>query len=461
MPAEEKPKENNTWLWIVIGIVVVVLLVLIVWWWNDSSNSDSNLIIENTTDATPSTAKSKQLPQPARPSTRPAAQPAAKPAGKRHVVGQKQVSNDPKHLKVKKATYKITKMTVDTKSDGAKPDGTKQKANKMAPTATQIDSRNSVNVALPLTANQIIAAYNNASTIPNASGKKVAIVACYNYPNIQNDLNTFRKLYGLSPLTLNVHNMSPTTASDEGWAQEACLDTQYASLFGANVYAVFAASASLADLLAALEYVVTTVQPNVCSMSWGIAESSIASSGTQAAFEAIFAKGIANGTIFCASSGDSLTVNYPSSSPNVISVGGSTLNMIGNKRAGEYPWDDPNGDGSGKGISTLFAKPAYQTTNTSAYRLTPDLCLISNTPAETGVSVIFDGELYGIAGTSLSCPLFAGMIAAGLAQRTKPITQVALMTDMYNLVNQTAPFNEAADGIGFINGGFIPYLASL
>ena len=156
-------------------------------------------------------------------------------------------------------------------------------------------------------------------------------------------------------------------------------------------------------------------------------------------------------------------MNYPLSSPSVISIGGTTLNMVGNKRSGEYVWADPDVDsGSGKGISALFAKPAYQLTNASANKMTPDMSLVANTPNELGVVIVYAGEAYGVAGTSLSCPLFAGMLASGLSYNKNAITQSALMTNLYALANNTSlPFNAFVDGIGSLNSAFIGFVFTM
>lgn len=424
-------------MWVIIAVVIIVIIALIGWWLydNDSSSSDTS----SDAGAALTTAKVKA-----------AAKTATRPTGSASIRTNPSVNvgtmpnADPKRIQVRPATVSVKKM-----AKGRALTSTESPTFKAAASNAYADQ--------PLTGGQIVSAYG-PSTKANSS-PKIAIIVCYNYDGLQADFNAFRSANGLPPLTLTIHKMAATTASDDGWAQEACLDTQYASLFANNITVVFAASASMADLHAAVSYAVNTVKPSIVSMSWGIDESYVAQANMQTMFESLFAT---PGIIFCASSGDSFTVSYPSSSPNVISVGGTTLNMVGNKRAGEYPWYDVNLSGSGHGISAIFKKPAYQVANTSAYRSTPDLCLIANTPNETGVEVVYQGSAYGIAGTSLSCPLFAGLVAAGLSQRTTPITQQRLMTDMYAVVNNnTTPFNEATDGIGAISNGFISYLAAL
>lgn len=315
---------------------------------------------------------------------------------------------------------------------------------------------------MPLLPEQVFAAYGSKKS-PNGKGKKIAIIVCYNYGGIQGDLNAFCRLARLPAKKLFIHEMSTKTASDDGWAMEACLDTQYATLLApeADIHVVFATSASLNDLRTAILYANKNIHPDVVSMSWGIDENIVAQYRLETMFEDLFVPNGKPGTIFMASSGDSFNVSYPSSSPNVVSVGGTTLNMIGNKRAGEVPWYEQDLTGSGKGLSAIFKKPPFQSTNLSNYRMTPDLSLMANTPNETGVTVVFKGDEYGVAGTSLSCPLFAGMTASGLSYNPNTISQGNLLTALYSRVCTDNPFNSAVSGIGAMNEEYINFLATL
>ncbi len=121
---------------------------------------------------------------------------------------------------------------------------------------------------------------------------------------------------------------------------------------------------------------------------------------------------------FFVSSGDAgLPAEYPSASPNVISVGGTTLNFSGGAFTGETGWS-----GGGGGCS------AYETANTTqsgfgeyaqvycgGKRATPDVSLDAD-PA-SGVSV-YDSTRYEglkgwwkVGGTSASSPMWAARSA--------------------------------------------------
>ena len=127
--------------------------------------------------------------------------------------------------------------------------------------------------------------------------------------------------------------------------------------------------------------------------------------------------------------------NYPASSPYVVSVGGTALTASGTNPnytyGSETAWGyDVNSffeGGGGGGVSTLERQPPYQagkvTTYSTTYRAYPD---VSMEAAPTDPSVNFVGVpvydsfdnadptgswINGVGGTSLSSPMWAGLIA--------------------------------------------------
>ena len=130
--------------------------------------------------------------------------------------------------------------------------------------------------------------------------------------------------------------------------------------------------------------------------------------------------GLPGGVTFVAASGDTGAwsgVSYPASSPNVLSVGATTLNLgAGASYAGESGWTDSTG-----GFSVLEPAPAYQVGTQVAsglsygLRTVPDVAAVGD--PSTGVSV-YDSYSYGghsgwltVGGTSASAPQWAGLIA--------------------------------------------------
>ena len=95
----------------------------------------------------------------------------------------------------------------------------------------------------------------------------------YNDPNIS-DLAYFDSVYGLPTASLTIVNQSGQTSNlpstDAGWsALEIAMDVEYARAAapGANIVLVEAASASINDLMTAVQ--TAAKMANVVSMSWG------------------------------------------------------------------------------------------------------------------------------------------------------------------------------------------------
>ena len=317
----------------------------------------------------------------------------------------------------------------------------------------------------PLTPNQVLSAYSTSKYSPNGKGTSIAIIVAYNYPNIQSDLNDFCNTFNLPKKQLIIHNIdSSSSLSSNSWNIEACLDTQYATLMASNadIHVVFAKTDSISDFRNALIYTNTNIQPDIMSMSWGIEETTVAKYSLQSLLEDQFND---SNTFYLSASGDNLSVSYPSTSGNVIAVGGSTLVMNGNSRAGEWPWSEAGNSGGGKGISCIFPRPAYQiNANSSPFKMAPDISLIANTPNQAGVMVCNSGNVIGVGGTSLSCPLLAGIIATGISYRNagkKPaLTQSTLLTSLYNMIQPDSPCSPL-EGVGAVNQKFISYLQTI
>jgi kumamolisin len=117
-------------------------------------------------------------------------------------------------------------------------------------------------------------------------------------------------------------------------------------------------------------------------------------------------------------------VQFPGSSPWVLSVGGTTIGNVSGTTFDEYVWNDPNAldpsqwGTTGGGVSAFFPQPSYQSAAgvpTSLYtgssgRGVPDVA--GNASFNAGYSGIFEGGVASLGnGTSASSPLWAGLIA--------------------------------------------------
>jgi subtilase family serine protease len=261
--------------------------------------------------------------------------------------------------------------------------------------------------------------YNFPTSSTTGAGKTIAIVDAYDDPSAESDLGVFSQQYGLPACTsangcfAKVDQRGGTSypRKDAGWALEISLDIQWAHAIapGAKILLVEADSNSFANLLAAEDYAKTHAE--YVSNSWGASEFS-----SEAGFDSHFAQ---TGVSFFVSSGDAgLPAEYPSASPNVISVGGTTLHFSGGVFTSETGWSGGGGGCSSYETATA-AQAAFgqyaQVGCAGGKRATPDVSLDAD--PSSGVSVYDSTRYQGqsgwftIGGTSASSPMWAGRAA--------------------------------------------------
>jgi subtilase family serine protease len=268
------------------------------------------------------------------------------------------------------------------------------------------------------------------------AGQIIAIVDAYHDPNALSDLNTFNRQYGYPQLSACTSlsqsgscflqaDPQGTPTVNSGWVLEESLDIEWAHAEapGAKIVLVEAASNSNTNLFNAVTYA-NSIGATEVSMSWGGGEFS-----GETAYDSDMAHA---GTFYTVSAGDSgHGAEYPAASPNVIAVGGTTLNgCSGTSCAGfssETTWS-----GSGGGASAYEATPSYQSGYagpvygaatisglTGATRGIPDVSFDAN--PSTGVAVYDSTRYQGqsgwftLGGTSVGAPNWAGILAAGAA----------------------------------------------
>ena len=157
-------------------------------------------------------------------------------------------------------------------------------------------------------------------------------------------------------------------------------------------------------------------------MSWG---------GSEFSGETTYDSSMSHaGTFYTASAGDSgHQTEYPAASPNVIAVGGTTLNGCSGTSCARFS-SETTWSGSGGGVSSVEGIPSFQlsyggpvfgaasiTALTGGKRGVPDVSFDAN--PSTGVSVYdstsYDGQSgwFTVGGTSVGAPDWAGILAAG------------------------------------------------
>jgi kumamolisin len=174
--------------------------------------------------------------------------------------------------------------------------------------------------------------------------------------------------------------------------------------------------------------------------------------------EALALQGAALGITFHASTGDrgaftcpsSVSVSAPASSPHFVAVGGTSLyeNAFSGSVIEELAWP-----GSGGGVSSIFAEPAYQSKVTTAIlggRNIPDVSFDAD--PSTGASWYVGGQFIGpVGGTSLSSPIFGAGLAlinavnGSRAGFVNPILYKAFLAES-NLPASERPFRDITFG---------------
>jgi hypothetical protein len=293
--------------------------------------------------------------------------------------------------------------------------------------------------------------FSGGTKTGDGAGQTIAIVDAYNDPNIASDLARFDSEFGLSaPPSFTVDNLGASTAN-AGWALETALDVEWAHAIApeANIVLVEAASSSLGSLFSAVNDARQLPGVSVVSMSWGTQEF-----WGESQYDSLFTTPAGHtGVAFVAASGDSGAWSgplYPSVSPNVLAVGGTTLTVGANNTYGsETAWSGSTGGFSGTdtGFWSYEAAPSYQVAAQEAsglsfgVRTTPDVSFDAN--PNTGVSVYdsvpYDGSAgwFDVGGTSAAAPAWAGLVAIadqGLATSgNASLTSSQLLTDLYSL----------------------------
>ena len=296
------------------------------------------------------------------------------------------------------------------------------------------------------------------------------MIEAYNDPTIASDLHTFDQAYNLPDPKLTVVNqsgtaVSATTQTNSGWTEEESLDVEWSHAIapGANILVVEANSQSIQDLLAAVNTARNSPGVVAVSMSWGFSETP-----SETSYDSNFTTPAGHqGITFIASSGDSGSfagASYPAASPNVLSVGGTTL-MLSSSGAyqSESAWT-----GSGGGYSQYEPEPSYQAkVQSTGYKATPDVAFDGD--PNTGVQVYAtlptrngsQGSWLTIGGTSLGSPSWAGIIAiadqgralAGKGSldgptQTLPSLYAAPSSDFHSVVAASSSFGGGGFGYG-------------
>ncbi len=280
--------------------------------------------------------------------------------------------------------------------------------------------------------------------LPARSGGTVAIVDAYDDPLAESDLNVYRGIFGMSACTssngcfkkVDQNGGSAIPATNNAWTQEISLDLDMVSAAcpSCTILLIEAKSASIADLAAAVDTAAKLGARAISNSYYAVEWSSEKAEDVH-----YFHQGIP----VVASSGDQPYPYYPAASPNVVSVGGTTLLQSGSSFS-ETGWKY-----GGRGCSKFEARPSWQNGLTSCTtRAAVDIAAEAD-PA-TGVAM-YDSQAGGwlvAGGTSIGSPLVAAAYA--LAANGAPVSYAYAHASAFHLLS-TSRF-DSATGLGSPNG---------
>jgi subtilase family serine protease len=282
------------------------------------------------------------------------------------------------------------------------------------------------------------------------AGRTIVIVDGSQDPSIQSDLQKFDQMFNLPdpPAPVQIFFPQGEGTPNPGVATEITLDVEGAHELapGANIDLVLANTdnaRTITDIVQRLTdaatYAIDKNLGDVLTMSISEDERCVPAS-LQAEMNTTFASAAQKGISVLAASGDDGASNFtcdastffstpgvglPASNPNVTAVGGTFLQTDG---AGSYQaesaWTQAstNGGATGGGFSGLYSKPAYQqgvpSIDAVGKRAIPDIALVADpasgvlffcTYCNRGAGPVTFSE----GGTSVSTPLWAGIVALG------------------------------------------------
>ena len=301
-------------------------------------------------------------------------------------------------------------------------------------------------------------------------GQTIVIIDAFGSPTLKSDLATFSAKFGLPmPPSIQQIHMPGSTPFDYtdfnqlGWAEETSLDVQWAHAIapGANIVVVAAVDNSDAAILDAQNYAIDHNLGYIISESFGSSELALTQAGAEGQQilndnERSYKRAADHNISVLVSSGDDGSegtdingvfqafpvANYPASSPNVTTVGGTNLFFGKDGHAdpngayiGEAVWNDGYGAGGG-GFSSVFKTPSYQQNlkfksgpKDLKSRGYPDVAY--NAGVEGGVLVFLgfldtafgpgNNGFYIFGGTSASAPQWAGIVALASQKANQPL----------------------------------------
>lgn len=269
---------------------------------------------------------------------------------------------------------------------------------------------------------------HNAGSTPPTTSIAIATAGTQN----GSDFSGFQAQYPYLAYHWQQFYIDGTPACCDG---EGTMDMEWATAmsnsFGsyvdtAMVYLYDGVNANFSTFNDIYNHMLSDGKARVFSTSWGCAEISCYDSTDMNTAHSIFNSMVGQGWTLVAASGDqgatagcgnAVRVQFPSSDPNVVGAGGTTLSLSSGPHYNyEVAWSGgpdgcaSNDGGSTGGQSAYWGVPSYQTGLGLSMRGVPDISLNAdwyNTPQ----NLYFGGSLQPNGGTSIVAPEMAGFFA--------------------------------------------------
>jgi hypothetical protein len=256
-------------------------------------------------------------------------------------------------------------------------------------------------------------------------GQTIYIVDAYGNPNYQKDLDYFCTQFNIPKTVVDNfyvggipdwNSVTPSTSALWlGWAYETNLDLQYAHAMAPSAKKVLITCLDDTWLYDGVYAALTQLSGSIFSLSFGSEELLTYASAYSSINDIVFKNKPA---IFCVASGDTGGItSWPSTSPDVLSVGGSQLNggSASNYWVAPGVFAETTWNFAGSGPSVVFPKPNYQTNfQPLTARWTPDISYNSGSPVPVYTTQPIVSGIAGwgyFTGTSCAAPQIAALIA--------------------------------------------------
>lgn len=343
------------------------------------------------------------------------------------------------------------------------------------------------------TPQQLRAAYGLTSLYTSGKrgqGQTVVIIDSFGSPRLQQDVATFDQQFNLPAVKLQTLSplgtvpFDPGNSEMQGWQIETTLDVEMVHAIAPEASIVVLTSpvdetegvAGLPQFRQLEQYAVDHHLGSIISQSWAASEVSLSDAAGQAEiaqWQTFYQQATTqDGMTFFGSTGDhgatdytdatlsalsaTPTISFPSGSPWVTAVGGTSLQNNGGPYS-EIVWN--HGGASGGGISRFFPTPAFQQALPQSdqqllagKRGVPDVSAAADPYAN--LAIYYNGRWALAGGASASAPLWAGVMAIADQVAGRPLGYInPALYKIAASAQYTSAFRDVTSGDNsFFNG---------